>query len=58
MTGTSAERLADLLLRNATAIIFVVVFVFFGLQSVISSVPRMSSTSSNRRHSPAWLPSE
>jgi hypothetical protein len=33
MTGTFAGRLADLLLRNATAIIFIVVFVFFGLQS-------------------------
>src|SRR4051794_21490050 len=33
MTGVFAARLADLLLRNATAIIFISVFVFFGLQS-------------------------
>ena len=33
MNSIFAVRLADLLLRNATAIIFIVVFVFFGLQS-------------------------
>ena len=33
MTSIFAVRLADILLRNATAIIFIVVFVFFGLQS-------------------------
>ena len=34
MTSIFAERLTDFLLRNATAIIFIAVFVFFGLQSV------------------------
>ena len=33
MNSIFAVRLADILLRNATAIIFIVVFVFFGLQS-------------------------
>jgi ribose transport system permease protein len=33
MTGIFAARLVDLFLRNATAIIFIMVFVFFGLQS-------------------------
>ena len=53
MTGMFAARLADLLLRNATAIIFIVVFVFFGFRAPISSAPRVSATSSSRRRSPA-----
>ena len=47
MTSIFAERLTDFLLRNATAIIFIAVFVFFGLQSVNFFGPEVSATSSS-----------
>ena len=54
MNRIFAVRLADLLLRNATAIIFIVVFVFFGLQSAeLLQRRECSSTSSSRRPSSA-----